>query len=250
MKPYKCLVCGESAPLYDVVDFNKSCEEYRGVFLPLSGHPVYYVRCESCNYTFAPEFGSWSDADFLEKIYNQDYVKVDPDYLDVRQRQNAAMLNNWFGAYRAHIRHLDYGGGNGLLAQLLRGAEWHSRSYDPFPSNDLQLADIGTFNLITAFEVFEHVPDPHVMMENISRLLDGPQALVFFSTGISDGLIKDQERLNWWYAAPRNGHIGLHSSKSLKVLAQRHNMNFGSMGSSFHVYFRQFPPWADKLTRL
>jgi len=126
----------------------------------------------------------------------------------------------------------------------------NSKSYDPFPSNDIQLVDLGTFNLITACEVFEHVPDPHVMMENISRLLDGPQAVVFFSTGISDGLIKDHERLNWWYASPRNGHIGIHTSKSLKVLAERHNMNFGSMGSSFHVYFRQFPPWADKLTKL
>ena len=77
----KCLVCGQLAPLYDVVDFNKSCEEYRGQFLPLSGRAIHYARCGSCNYTFAPEFGSWTDQDFLDNIYNEDYIKVDPDYL-------------------------------------------------------------------------------------------------------------------------------------------------------------------------
>jgi len=250
MNIYKCLVCGQPAPLYDVVDFNKSCEEYRGQFLPLSGHAVYYARCGSCNYTFAPEFGFWTDQDFLEKIYNEDYIKVDPDYLDKRQQENAVMLNNFFGAYRMHINHLDYGGGNGRLAQLLRGAQWQSVSYDPFPKNNMRLSDLGTFNLITAFEVFEHVPDPHGMMENISKLLEGQDSMVFFSTGISDGLIKDKERLNWWYAAPRNGHIGIHTAKSLKVLGQMHNLNFASMGTSFHAYYRDFPQWAEKLTKL
>ena len=250
MNTFKCLVCGQTAPLYDVVDFNKSCEEYRGRFLPHSGRAVYYARCSGCNYTFAPEFGSWTDQDFLENIYNEDYIKVDPDYLDKRQQENAVMLNNFFGAYRMHIRHLDYGGGNGRLAQLLRGAQWQSVSYDPFPKNNARLSDLGTFNLITAFEVFEHVPDPHGMMENISKLLEGQDSMVFFSTGISDGLIKENERLNWWYVAPRNGHIGIHTSRSLKVLGQMHNLNFASMGTSFHAYYRKFPEWAEKLTKL
>ena len=170
--------------------------------------------------------------------------------LDKRQQENAGMLNSFFGAYRMHIRHLDYGGGNGRLAQLLSGAQWQSVSYDPFPKNNTRLSDLGTFNLITAFEVFEHVPDPHVMMDNICKLLEGQEAMIFFSTGISDGLIKDNERLNWWYAAPRNGHIGIHTSKSLKILGQMHNLNFASMGTSFHAYYRKFPRWAEKLTKL
>ena len=30
MKTYKCTVCGQQSMLFDVVDFNKSCEEIRG----------------------------------------------------------------------------------------------------------------------------------------------------------------------------------------------------------------------------
>lgn len=250
MNSYQCLVCGQAAPLYDVVDFNKSCEENRGHFLPLSGHAVYYARCSGCEYTFAPEFSSWTDQDFLEKIYNDDYIKVDPDYLDKRQQENAGLLNNFFGIYRMHLRHLDYGGGNGTLARLLQGAQWDSVSYDPFPQNPARIEDLGRFNLITAFEVFEHVPNPHRMMDNMVKLLDGPDCMIFFSTAVSDGLIKDNARLDWWYAAPRNGHIGIHTTQSLKKLGQMFGLKYSSMGRSFHVYYRNFPPWAEQLTKV
>jgi hypothetical protein len=32
-----CPVCRGATDLFDVVDFNKNCEEARGVYLPLSG---------------------------------------------------------------------------------------------------------------------------------------------------------------------------------------------------------------------
>lgn len=253
MKPtttFKCLICAQAAPLYDVVDFNKSCEENNGHFLPLSGHAVYYARCSNCQYIFAPEFGSWTDQDFLDKIYNADYVKVDPDYRFARQQENAGLLNNLFGPYRMYLRHLDYGGGNGILAQLLSGAEWQSVSYDPFPKNNVRLPEIGRFNLITAFEVFEHVPDPHALMDNICKLLDGEESMVFFSTGVSDGKVKHNGRLDWWYVAPRNGHIGIYSTKSLRILGQAFGLQYGSLGTSFHAYFRKLPPWAENLTKI
>ena len=40
-----CPICATTAKLFDVVDFNKSCEEARGKFLELSGQPVYYAHC-------------------------------------------------------------------------------------------------------------------------------------------------------------------------------------------------------------
>ena len=250
METFACPVCAQVAELFDVVDFNKNCEENRGLYLPLSGHPVYYARCGSCAYTYAPEFQKWSDQDFIDKIYNKDYLQVDPDYAMNRVVENAEMLNKFFGPYRQYIRHLDYGGGNGKLAALLKNAEWDSSSYDPFPRNDSDITSLGQFNLITAFEVFEHVPDPNKLMENLERLLRGGESLVFFSTAISDGLISERERLNWWYVAPRNGHIGIHSKMSLQALATRHNFNYRGMGRSFHVFYRNFPQWAGKLTTL
>ncbi len=73
----KCPVCsGPSNPL-DVVDFNKSCEELRSLYIPLSGIPIYYYLCSVCHFCFAPEFQHWSLTDFEEKIYNNDYTIFD-----------------------------------------------------------------------------------------------------------------------------------------------------------------------------
>lgn len=123
-------------------------------------------------------------------------------------------------------------------------------SYDPFPRNDSDMNTFGQFNLITAFEVFEHVPDPQVLMNNLDKLLQSGESLVFFSTAISDGHINAHERLNWWYVAPRNGHIGIFSTKSLQALATRYHFTYKPMGRSFHVFYRNFPQWAAPLTRL
>ena len=87
-----CPICSSSTTFLDVVDFNKSCEELNGKYLPLSGTPIYYRICDSCNFVFAPEIFSWDDGMFLEKIYNEDYIKVDPEYLIDRPRKTSEIL--------------------------------------------------------------------------------------------------------------------------------------------------------------
>ena len=129
---YDCPVCANRARLYDVVDFNKSCEESNGLFLPLSGTPVYYALCSHCGFLFAPEFQDWSREDFLTKIYNDDYIVVDPDFEKKRPEESAAMLHKLFGDHKKKFRHLDFGGGDGEMSRRLRERGWDSQSWDPF----------------------------------------------------------------------------------------------------------------------
>ena len=243
-----CPICDGSTSLLDVVDFNKSCEEARGKFLPLTGVPIYFRRCDSCFFSFAPEFSNWSDADFIEKIYNDDYVEVDPDYVEARPQANAELLKNVFGTQAEFVQHLDYGGGNGRLSQILQEAGWQSKTYDPFPSDGRSIETIGKFNLITAFEVFEHVPNVATLMENLTRLMS-EGCIVLFSTLITDGNIKLNERLTWWYASPRNGHVSLFSRMSLNFLAIKHNLNFGSFSNGLHCFYRDVPSWASHIIK-
>ena len=56
-----CKICGGAAALYGVVDFHKSCVEVQGARLPLSGVPIYYRRCASCEFLFTDAFDGWSD---------------------------------------------------------------------------------------------------------------------------------------------------------------------------------------------
>jgi len=243
-----CPVCRNATELYDVVDFNKNCEEARGVFLPLSGRPIYYHRCPQCAFTFAPEFQAWSDDDFLHHIYNERYVEIDPDYLQTRPLNNAGFLHELFGADRGRIRHLDYGGGNGVLSTALGGQGWDSTTYDPFPGDARTLQELGKFNLITAFEVFEHVPDVGQLIGNLRALMD-EECVVIFSTLLSDGQISPNNRLTWWYASPRNGHISLFSKQSLTIVAEQNGLAFGSFSSSTHCFISKLPQWAEKLLK-
>lgn len=245
----RCRVCGEPSSLFDVVDFNRSCEEARGLFLDLAGTAVYYARCAACGFCFAPEFSEWSLEDFRQRIYNDGYAQVDPDYLESRPRGNAALLSSLFGAHAGTFRHLDYGGGNGALAGMLQGLGWESSSYDPFVDLGTRVEDLGRFDLVTAFEVFEHVPDVRRLMDDLStlRAADG---IVLFSTLLSDDHIRPQQRLSWCYAAPRNGHVSLFSKRSLALLAQSAHVNFGSFNQDLHAFFAQVPPWARHVIRV
>ena len=114
---------------------------------------------------------------------------------------------------------------------------------------DLGIEQLGKFDLITAFEVFEHVPDVRELMSNLCSLLS-PNGLVLFSTLLSDGNIHSNQRISWWYASPRNGHISLFSRKSLEILAQNYGVSFGSFSGAVHFFVTKVPPWADHIIRM
>lgn len=242
-----CPVCQGQSAWLDVVDFNKCCEEPKGVFLPLAGVPIYYAFCSQCGFCFAPAVMQWSLDDFAGRIYNDDYARIDPDYLEVRPQGNAQNLQAMFGGLPS-FRHLDYGGGNGKMASALQQSGWRSVSYDPFVNRETALETLGQFELITAFEVFEHVPDVHQLMRALRSRL-APEGVLLFTTLLTDGNIRPNERLSWWYASPRNGHISLFSRNSLLRLAQAYGFNFGSFSAGFHVMFTTVPAWASHLIR-
>lgn len=243
-----CPICNEACSLLDVVDFNKSCEDGKGKVFDLSGIAVYYALCSHCGFCFAPEISTWTLEEFEERIYNEEYALVDPEYIDARPRVNASALISMFGDSLPPVKHLDYGGGSGLLSSLLTKSNWQSVSYDPFVDKDVSIEKLGKFDLITAFEVFEHVPDIHLLMSNLLSLLS-VNGIVLFSTLLSDGNINASQRINWWYASPRNGHISLFSRNSLVLLAQKNGLNFGSFSKGFHIFYSKIPFWAEHLVR-
>lgn len=243
-----CPICNSVCSLLDVVDFNKSCEEAKGKFLKMSGVPVYYAICHLCGFCYAPEFMEWSPENFEKKIYNAEYILVDPDYIDARPKAVGAMLLTMFKGLPSSVKHLDYGGGSGLLSRILRESNWESMSYDPFVDKSVCFESLGKFDFITAFEVFEHVPDVRGFMENLNKLLS-PGGVILFSTLLSDGNVNRNQRLNWWYASPRNGHISLFSKKSLSILANDFDLNFISLSQGLHVFFSTLSPWAERALR-
>jgi SAM-dependent methyltransferase len=242
----RCAVCGAASFLHDKVDFNKSCLDPWGKSAPLTEILVEYYRCPQCQFCFVPEMSKWSFDDFERRIYNESYLDIDPDYLEARPRANAESLVRIFAHTGQTLDHLDYGGGDGLLSDLLRRAGWRSKSYDPFVDRNLRLEELGRFDFITAFEVFEHVPDPQKLMNDISTLLRD-EGILLFSTLLNDGCILPDQRLDWWYASPRNGHISLYSRQSLSILASTHGFQLRSFHAGAHLLWRKVPDWGNHL---
>ncbi len=236
-----CKVCGESADLYGVADFNKSCEEQNGKYLRLSGVPVYYHRCNACGFIFSNAFDQWTSVDFKQHLYNDDYVLVDPDYISKRPQGNARFIAEFIKNANA-LKCLDYGGGNGETARLLKGRRFDASSWDPFGGEgDLPLK--GSFDFVSAFEVFEHTVDPaHTAAESLGMLNDN--GVLVFSTLTTDHI--PARSMDHWYIAPRNGHISLYTKRALAHLFAQYGYRVHHFSNGTHMAIRNTPSWLQK----
>jgi SAM-dependent methyltransferase len=242
-QPAACKVCGGDSPLFGVVDFHKSCIEAQGKRLALSGRPVYYRRCTRCGFVFTTAFDAWEFTDFSQNIYNSDYIVVDPDFAELRPTGNAKLVAGAFPDAKAAISILDYGGGAGLFASLLRAEGFRASTYDPF--SEFNQMPEEKFDLVTSFEVMEHVPDPRGTVATMVSLLKKPGA-IFFSTLVQPAEF-EAIGLNWWYASPRNGHVSLYSTQALARLFEEHGMRVASFNSNLHFAYAEVPEFAAHL---
>ena len=103
--------------------------------------------------------------------------------------------------------------------------------------------------LLVSFEVFEHHPQPHELMSNLKRFL-AEEGTILFSTLLINDSVMSKGIENWWYCAPRNGHISLFTPKALVALGQRHGLKLSSFGEGLHFFHNgQIPDWARKFRR-
>jgi hypothetical protein len=235
-----CKICGSESHLFDVVDFKKFCSQSDYYARGLSGIPIYYRKCESCSLIFTTCLDELDKEGFSELVYNEDYVQYDPDYVEARPTQNADFLNEFLAPVKSSVKGLDYGSGNGLTASLLAGKGWNYHACDPISNPVEPSEDFSGFNIISAIEVFEHIPFPMAGMEDLLRYA-ADDCLLIICTQASDNQV-NKSRLDWWYAGPRNGHITLHSKTSLRLLFNRYGFSYSSPNSSLHLGIRGTPP--------
>ena len=241
--PAECKVCQSPSALYGVVDFHKSCIEQQGKRLALSGHPVYYRRCAKCGFVFTTACDNWDLDAYRRNIYNAEYAVVDPDYAELRPSGNANLIAISFPDARDSISILDYGGGEGLMAARLRERGFNAKTFDPFSSfNELPQEQ---FDLITCFEVMEHVPAPRDTVASMVARLKRP-GVILFSTLLQPAEF-ESIGLAWWYAAPRNGHISLYSGAALARLFEPHGLKVASFSTDMHLAYAEIPAFAAHL---
>jgi hypothetical protein len=131
-------------------------------------------------------------------------------------------------------RSVDYGGGTGLLVRLMRDRGHDFHWHDAYSPNLLAIgfeADLAQqYDLATAFELLEHLPDPVAG----AHTLRGLAPALLLSTELLPEPMPPLDR--WWYYAPEAGqHIGFFTRRSLEVLGERLQLRLSSNGRNLHV---------------
>lgn len=228
-----CKCCGGHAEFFLRVDSSRTCEDRHQPPFPPSGIGVDYVRCDACEFIFTDYLDGLTDNEIGARIYNSEYIKADPEFAETRPALIADMLVSLFGPARADIEALDYGGGAGLLARLGRERGFaRYDSFDPFFGDGT--GPERQYELVTAFEVVEHSRDPLATFEEALSYVR-PDGVLFFTTQLQPSGVGP----DWWYIAPRNGHVSLHSAHSLRALAQRCGARVISLSELGHIVYRQ-----------
>jgi hypothetical protein len=198
----------------------------------------YDVRYYRCNET---GFIQTEEPYWLPEAYSDAITKLDVG-LAHRNLLLSDKVSKVLGAnFDTKGKFLDYAGGYGLFTRLMRDKGFDFYNTDKYCKNifaeyfDLTDLPAGTpFEVTTAFEVFEHLPDP---IPGIQEMVAYSDNLLFTTELQPDGL-KDVN--DWWYFIPETGqHVALYNEASLKYIALQLGYNFHTDGVSLHLFTKE-----------
>jgi SAM-dependent methyltransferase len=185
------------------------------------------VCCRKCATVYTPYTPWYSSEYFYESYYPEESLSP-PAFIQTRLEEITA----GFVSYRQTNRLLDIGCGAGNLLEAARKNGWNahgldvaqqavdhvrSRGFEVFQG---ELKDAHWpeqhFDVITAAEILEHLPEPRLLVKEVARLLR-PGGLFWTTTPHARGLSARVLGLKWRCIWPPE-HLQLFSARGLKSL--------------------------------
>jgi hypothetical protein len=130
---------------------------------------------------------------------------------------------------------LDYAAGYGMFVRMMRDKGFDFYWQDDYCENIFSehfVGDISSnYDIITAFEVVEHLPEP---LTTIEKLLKSSN-IIFFTTELTD---KVDDFDNWWYRSEISGqHISFYHTNTLNAIAKMFNLYYYNFASrTIHLF--------------
>ena len=190
-------------------------------------YDVDFLKCGRCG-SLQTEPPYWLEESYAEGLPGED--------LDMVSRCQRAQVTVFFLTrllgLKAPVRVLDYGGGNGLLVRMLRDIGIHATLKDKYIDNEyaagFEHEEQGGCDLVTIFEVFEHLPFP---AEDLRDVFAHDPQFVYGTTSIYRG-----QGVEWPYLCPRSGgHVFFYTAEGMRLLGEK--FGYSAFVASPHVLF-------------
>ncbi len=210
----------------------------------LKKYDAEFFQCNGCGYLFSEE-PHWLDEAYSGAITYSDTGIIERN---IKFSKICTVIIDLYFNHKAKF--MDYAGGYGLFTRMMRDIGFDFYWTDLYCENLFakgfehdEKVD-SKFEIVTAFEVFEHFVDPVVELEKILNFSNN----VIFSTELLPQPIPDPKK--WWYYSFIHGqHLSFYTYKSLSLLAKRFNLNFYSMGNIHIITDKKLNEFLLKLTK-
>lgn len=187
----------------------------------LGKYDVSYYRCGKCLFIQTEEPFWLEEAYSLGAISALDVGIMSRNLLLIDKTEK--ILYKLFSDF-SNFFAVDYGGGHGVFVRMMRDKGFNFFRQDIHADNIyaryFDIKDLPAnhkFNILTAFEVFEHLPNP---IEEITKMFNYSDIILLSTELQPSGNFSNLE--DWWYFAPETGqHISFYTEEAFKEIAKK-----------------------------
>ena len=206
-----------------------------GHALVLDKYQVDYFRCPKCGFIQTEE------PHWITEAYSEALVAFDVGVMQRNLQFAASTSAIILMIFPSAKKFLDYGGGHGTFVRLMRDRGFNFFWKDLYAKNiharTFEHAPDTRYDLVTVFEVLEHMPNPLEDLAEAFALSDN----VLTTTSLVPEPVPTPP--NWWYYACRGGqHISFYTPAALQELARHFDRHVLSLGG-FHLFTREPVRW-------
>lgn len=196
----------------------------------LNKYDIDYFQCKNCGFVQTEE-PYW-----LSEAYSNAIASSDVGLVSRNIMLSKISSHIIFTIFNSNGKFLDYGGGYGLFVRLMRDSGLDFFWDDKFCKNifcqgfEAEKQESNIYELVTAFEVFEHFENP---VEQIANILSYSRNVLFSTELLPESNPKPDEWL--YYSLQEGQHISIYTTKALSIIAEKLELNFYTNGASLHL---------------
>jgi hypothetical protein len=215
----RCKICQSEAPLVKTLRVRNA-------------HNAEYYLCPTCGFMFV------GNPTWLEEAYKNSPINTtDTGYVLRNVYLSRKTLVLFYFLFGKDKTFLDYAGGYGMLARLMRDYGLNFLNDDIYVENLFAKGFEYTnenIEAMTCFECFEHLSDPTKDIERMFSISPN----IFFSTVLLPEQVPPSE--DWEYYGLNHGqHVAFYSKKTLEYIAKKYNVNVYTDGKTLHLFTKK-----------